>query len=66
MKLAKASFSQMPSHHLMVTRSPNHMWASSWAMTELTRCSSTCRAVPGSIKTAFSRKVTAPRFSMAP
>ncbi len=27
MKVANASFSQMPSHHFMVTRSPNHMWA---------------------------------------
>src|SRR3546814_6238418 len=28
MKVAKASFSQMPFHHFIVTRSPNHMWAS--------------------------------------
>ena len=30
MNVAKASFSQIPSHHSMVTRSPNHMWAISW------------------------------------
>ncbi len=37
MKVAKASLSQMPFHHFMVTRSPNHMWAISWAMTSATR-----------------------------
>ena len=30
MKVANASFSQMPFHHFIVTRSPNHMWAISW------------------------------------
>ncbi len=40
MKVAKASFSQMPFHHFMVTRSPNHMWASSWAITSVTFWSS--------------------------
>ena len=40
MNVAKASFSQMPFHHFIVTRSPNHMWASSWAMTSVTFCSS--------------------------
>lgn len=30
---AKDSFSQMSSHQRRVTRSPNHMWAISWAMT---------------------------------
>jgi len=40
MKVANASLSQMPFHHFMVTRSPNHMWASSWAITSVTRCSS--------------------------
>jgi hypothetical protein len=29
MKVAKASLSQMPFHQTMVTRSPNHIWASS-------------------------------------
>ena len=40
MNVAKASFSQMPFHHFMVTRSPNHMWAISWAITSATRWSS--------------------------
>ena len=40
MNVANASFSQMPFHQLIVTRSPNHMWASSWLMTSATRCSS--------------------------
>ena len=48
MKVAKASLSQMPSHHPMVTRSPNHMWASSWATTSATR-SSSARAARGRI-----------------
>ena len=37
MKVANASLSQMPFHHTMVTRSPNHMWASSCATTSATR-----------------------------
>ena len=32
-QLANASLSQMSSHHAMVTRSPNHWCASSWAAT---------------------------------
>ena len=47
MNVAKASLSQMPFHHFIVTRSPNHMWASSWAMTSATFCSSPCVAVLG-------------------
>ena len=66
MKVAKASFSQMPFHHFMVTRSPNHMWASSWAMTSVTFCSSGWVAAAGSTSTSASRKVTQPRFSIAP
>ncbi len=66
MKVAKASFSQMPFHHFMVTRSPNHMWASSWAITSVTFCSSGWVTSAGSISTRASRKVTQPRFSMAP
>ena len=31
-QLAKDSLSQRSSHQAMVTRSPNHMWAISWAM----------------------------------
>ena len=48
MNVAKASLSQMPFHHFIVTRSPNHMWASSWAMTSTTACSSAWVAVAGS------------------
>ena len=66
MKVAKASLSQMPFHHLMVTRSPNHMWAISWEMTSATRSSSTRAAWVGSTSSTASRKVTHPRFSMAP
>ena len=66
MRVAKASLSQIPSHHCMVTRSPNHMWAISWETTSATRSSSVRAAVPGSTSRAVSRKVTQPRFSMAP
>ena len=66
MKVAKASFSQMPFHQRMVTRSPNHMWAISWAMTSATRTRSGCVACCGSRSSSTSRKVTQPRFSMAP
>ena len=40
MNVANASFSQMPFHHRIVTRSPNHMCASSWAITSATSASS--------------------------
>ena len=40
MNVANASFSQMPFHHPIVTRSPNHMCASSWATTSATSCRS--------------------------
>ena len=66
MNVAKASLSQMPFHHFMVTRSPNHMWASSWAITSTTFCSSAWVACSGSTRRSVSRKVTQPRFSMAP
>ena len=36
MNVANASLSQMPFHQRIVTRSPNHMWASSWATTSAT------------------------------
>ena len=65
-KVAKASLSQMPFHHFIVTRSPNHMWAISCEMTSATRWSSMRDARSGSTSKAFSRKVTHPRFSMAP
>ena len=48
MKVAKASLSQMPFHQVMVTRSPNHMWASSWATTSAMRSSSAWEAAASS------------------
>ena len=36
MNVANASLSQIPFHQRIVTRSPNHMWASSWATTSAT------------------------------
>ena len=50
MNVAKASLSQMPFHHRIVTRSPNHMWAISWATTSAITCSSACVAVVGSTR----------------
>jgi hypothetical protein len=55
MNVAKASFSQMPFHHFMVTRSPNHMWAISWATTSARFCSSNCVAAAGSASSRLSR-----------
>ena len=49
MNVAKASFSQMPCHHSIVTRSPNHMCASSCNTTWATRSISASEAVAGSI-----------------
>ena len=66
MKVANASLSQIPSHQRMVTRSPNHMWAISWATTSATRSRSARAAPASSTSRAVSRKVTHPRFSMAP
>src|SRR5579885_1834884 len=45
MKVAKASLSQMPFHHRIVTRSPNHMCAFSCDTTSATRSSSARDAV---------------------
>ena len=66
MNVAKASLSQMPSHQPMVTRSPNHMCAISWAITSATRSSSARAALCSSTSSAVSRNVMQPRFSMAP
>ena len=66
MNVANASLSQMPFHQRMVTRSPNHMWASSWATTSAMFCCSACVLVAGSISSRLSRNVMQPRFSMAP
>ena len=66
MNVAKASFSQMPSHHSMVTRSPNHMWAISCMTTLATRFISASDALAGSIRRSGIRYVMQPRFSIAP
>ncbi len=66
MNVANASFSQMPFHQPMVTRSPNHMWASSWATTSATSSCSIWVLVAGSTSSSTSRNVMSPRFSMAP
>ena len=66
MKVAKASLSQMPFHQFIVTRSPNHMCAFSCETTSAMRSSSAREAVFSSASSAVSRKVIAPRFSIAP
>ena len=66
MNVANASFNQMPFHQRIVTRSPNHMCASSWATTSATSCCSPIVAVAGSTRRTFSRNVMQPRFSIAP
>ena len=66
MKVANASLSQIPFHHTMVTRSPNHMWASSCATTSAIRSRSMWDAAASSTRRAVSRNVIAPRFSIAP
>ena len=61
---ANDSLSHRSSHHCIVTRSPNHMCAISWAMVlERARISSRAAAPR---KTYTSRKVTQPGFSIAP
>ena len=60
MNVANASFSQMPFHQSIVTRLPNHMWASSWATTSTMRSSSAVVAFCGSASSSVSRKVMAP------
>ena len=66
MKVANASLSQIPFHHAIVTRSPNHMWASSCATTSAIRSRSEWDAAASSTRRAVSRNVIAPRFSIAP
>ena len=63
---AKLSFSQRSSHHSIVTRSPNHMCAISWATTSATRCRVPADEFWLSTNSAVSRYVTAPQFSIAP
>ncbi|MCL5285676.1 MAG: hypothetical protein M1313_08035 [Nitrospirae bacterium] len=63
---ANPSLSQRSSHQSMVTRSPNHWWAISWATTMATRWRFRAEAPEGGASKAVSRKVMAPQFSMAP
>src|SRR3954447_23084708 len=61
---ANDSLSHRSSHHRMVTRSPNHMWASSCRIVTARRS----MVASGTLdrNTYDSRNVTAPAFSMAP
>ena len=52
---AKLSFSQRSSHHSMVTRSPNHMWAISWETTSIMRCRVAAEEFSGSKSRTVSR-----------
>ena len=66
MNVANASFSQIPFHQRIVTRSPNHMCASSWATVSATPSCSSCVDRAGSSSSTCSRYVTQPTFSIAP
>ena len=67
MNVANASLSQMPFHHFIVTRSPNHMWAISWAIDVGDALQLGLRGrASGSTSSSVSRNVTQPRFSIAP
>ena len=66
MNVANASLSHMPFHQLIVTKSPNHICASSCAITSAMTNSSGCVAASSSTSSIASRKVTQPRFSIAP
>src|SRR6478735_6170425 len=61
---ANDSLSQRSFHHFIVTRSPNHMWASSWRMVTTRR--SLTASVTLERKTYVSVNVTQPAFSIAP
>ena len=65
-QVAKPSFSQMSSHHFIVTRLPNHWCAISWAMIEATLLRRLTDERSGSTSSSRSRKVIAPQFSIAP
>ena len=66
MKVAKASFSQMPFHHFMVTRSPEpHVGEFVGDDVHHPLQLGLGHGV-GSTSSSTSRKVTQPRFSMAP
>ncbi len=62
--VANDSFSHRSFHHSMVTRSPNHMCASSWRI--VSARPSYAASVTFERKTYWSRMVTAPAFSIAP
>ena len=64
MYVANDSLSHTSFHQAIVTRSPNHMWAISCAMTIPRVCRSARVTVDGKRKS--SRKVTQPGFSTAP
>ena len=62
--MANDSLSQTSFHQAMVTRSPNHMWAISCAMTIPRVCRSAWVTADGNKNS--SRKVMQPGFSTAP
>ncbi len=62
--MAKLSFSHRSSHHRMVTRSPNHMWAISWRI--VSARPSRSASVTLERNRCRSENVTQPAFSMAP
>ena len=66
MNVANASLSQMPFHHFIVTRSPNHMCAISCTIVSAAADISSSVTASGSSRRRVSRKVTQPRFSIAP
>src|SRR5690606_32109834 len=61
---ANDSLSHRSFHHFIVTRSPNHLWASSCRIVTTRR--SRMASVTFERKTYVSVKVSAPAFSMAP
>ena len=63
---ANDSLSQRSSHHSIVTRSPNHMCASSCAVMRMRFCRCAGVAVAESSSRIVSRYVIAPGFSIAP
>jgi len=52
--VANPSFNQRSVHHFMVTRLPNHWWASSWAITSATPCTLSTVATSRSINNSVS------------
>jgi hypothetical protein len=62
--VANDSFSHTSSHHRIVTRSPNHMWAISCRIVSARR--SRAASVTFDLNRYSSLNVTQPAFSMAP